>query len=176
MTRPRNIKVATYYWGVDCPHCSHVSPIMKKANSVIQNGNIRWVCTDQMWRSEQLHKQRAEYELGPRLKRSFRHGGISGTPTIMWSDGIKTVGMLANDDTGEFAEEEMKEFVCRRAAKAYLNERIPDWELTYEEINEQIIDRYWDSLARRQTNQGPTYDPYLALQKITESYAGYNSV
>lgn len=161
--QPRNnsdIVIGAYYYGVHCPACAKTGPLIEEINENMIGARIEEVVTDDMWKNNKMKHKSLTSKFAPNVRGSFKHGAIEATPTIIWSDGLKTEGVPFGDD-GDINESESSFYLCIRAAKCFMKETQPG--MSIEEI-EQTIEQVFEGRVI-QTPHG--LDPYKGLREIT---------
>jgi len=164
--RPRHdndLVVGTYFYGINCPHCSEVSPLIENVTDNLHGGRIRMVATDDRWETTLMKHDGLSSQLSTPVRESIRDEIIEVTPTIIWSDDLVTKGAPYEDS--EMNRDETAEYLSIRATKCYLKEANPGMSLG--EIDEIIEQVFEGRMVRQRTEDGIERDPYKGVREIT---------
>jgi thiol-disulfide isomerase/thioredoxin len=168
--RPRHdndIKIGDYYYGIHCPHCKDMSPMIESVNQNLIGARIDTTATDEVYDVHVTKHESISSKLSAGVRSTFKNKIIEVTPTVIWKDGLVTEGVPYKDGH-EVNELELREYMCVRAAKCYLKETNPG--MHSEEIQGMIDQVFGGRFVQRRTKEGVVRRPFEGLREITHRY------
>ena len=162
-----DIRIGEYYYGINCPHCHEMSPLINAVNANVIGGKIFEIATDDVWEMNKMKHESLQSKLSPNVKSSFKDHMIEVTPTIIWGDEMVSEGAPYTDNN-ELNKKETREYLCVRAAKCYLKKTNPG--MHAEEIDDLIEQVFGGRFVMERTEEGTVRNPYKGLREITWRY------
>lgn len=162
-----DIVVGRYYYGINCPHCHEMTPLIENVNANIIGGKIWEIATDDVWEMNKMKHDSLQSKLSPSVKATMKEEPIEVTPTIMWADDMISKGAPYSDNN-ELNVLETREYLCVRAAKCYLKQANPG--MHTEEIHDLTEQVFGGRFVKERTEDGVKRNPYKGLREITWRY------
>lgn len=163
----RDWKLGEYYWGMHCPHCSDMSPLIHELNDSIAGGRIQTIATDDTYSFSKMKHDSLSSKLTKGVKGSFKKGAIEATPTIIWSDSLKTQGAPYSEG-GQLKLGETKEYLAIRTVKCYMKKANPG--MPPEELDGFIDQVFTGRLAMDIEDGERVRDPMKAVREVTRRF------
>lgn len=141
--------------------------MIQTVNENLIGARIETIATDDVWESDVMNHDSLSSSTSPRVKSSFDDYIIEVTPTIIWEDDMVTEG-VPYQDNHEVNEQELREYLCVRAAKCYLYETNPG--MHPEQVQNLIDEVFGGRFVQKRVNGEVVRDPFKGLRTITHSY------
>lgn len=170
VARPRHdndIKIGEYFYGMQCPHCKDMSPMVRTTNENLIGGRIDTTATDKVYDLHTVKHENLSSKLSDRVRSTFKNKIVEVTPTIIWSDGLVTEGVPYKEGH-EVNELELREYMCVRAAKCYLKAANPG--MHSDEIQQMIDQVFGGRFVQQRTKDGVKRRPFKGLRELTHRY------
>lgn len=166
------VHLGDYYFQYDCPHCAQVSPLIEDLNRRLVDAELTFVPSEPRWVDSRMHKQTEHWDKGQWFRATEEYPRPPDTPTIYWADGLQDDAYPFEGPQEALDTMWMREYLTRRVMRVYLRERIPEWDLDQDGL-EDLIDRVLDSswAVTPQPGGGREYDPFHAVHEMTARYA-----
>lgn len=157
---PSSIIVGKYYYGIDCPVCHEVGPLIVRLNDNMVGGMVYPVSVNAKveHKGDRINKSS--------VKQTWKHGGISATPTVIWENNVKDVGVKPHTNENGINKSGLAEYWCRNAARNFLQQKEPN--MSKDHINEIIRNVFHGPPSKDRKTGERT--PFSALRYITVEY------
>lgn len=162
-TAGQDVVVGEYYYGIDCPVCKLTSTLVKEANDFMVGARIDVLSVDPEVQYNKMVMDEFSRVENPNARSTVDVGGIEGTPSIIWADGLGSVGIPSKE--GDFDEAQMREYIAVSAAKNYVKIVRPDF--PEQKVHDFVVEEFFRNSHVAQGIDGD-HKPYQALAEVTK--------